>query len=177
MNSKYMSMAHNLKSTVFCLTFVICNSQEIVTPLTCNPILIHKYNELIYAKKLHLYSTTPDTLTLPFLDDFSKEGICPDSALWLDKDAFTNHTYPIAPPTLGVATLHGVGPSGKPYDITASAGSSFPADTLTSKPIHLNFFPYDSVYLSFFWQAQGRGNVPDKYDSLLLQFKNPSITN
>jgi len=112
------------------------------------------------------------------LDDFSKDGIYPDSAWWLDKDAFINRDYPIAPPTLGVATLDGVGPSGKPYDITASAGSSSPADTLTSKPINLGgLLPSDSVRLSFFWQAQGRGNFPDKNDSLLLQFKNPSITN
>jgi len=183
MNSKYKSTVGSLQSTIFCLTFlicnlqfVICNSQEVVTPLTCNPILVHKYNELVNEKKFHLHSAASDTLSLPFLDDFSKEGVYPDSALWLDKGAFINRTYPIAPPTLGVATLDGVGPSGKPYDITASASSSLPADTLTSKPIRLSgILPSDSLYFSFFWQAQGRGNTPDKYDSLLVQFKNPSL--
>jgi hypothetical protein len=41
----------------------------------------------------------------------------------------------------------------------------------------LKYLTSDSVYFSFFWQAQGRGNLPDKGDSLLLQFKNPSIIN
>lgn len=160
----------------FCLLpFALCFAQEVVTPLTCNPVLVRHYNELVTAKKFHLYSIASDTLSLPFLDDFSKESIYPDTALWLDKDAFINRDLPIAPPTLGVATLDGVGPSGMPYDTLASTNSSAPADKLTSKPIHLKYLPSDSVYFSFFWQAQGRGNFPEKSDSLLLQFKNPSI--
>ncbi|MBI4946060.1 MAG: T9SS type A sorting domain-containing protein [Bacteroidetes bacterium] len=165
-------------SFAFCLSsFTFCFAQEVVTVLTSNPILARKYNEHIISKNPYLLSATFDTLNLPFLDDFSKEGVYPDNALWLDKDAFINRSYPIAPPTLGVATLDGVGPSGQPYNIHSGANSSLPADSLTSKPIHLNFLPSDSVYFSFFWQAQGRGNFPNISDSLLLQFKDPSITN
>src|ERR1039457_1586198 len=122
------------KSIIIVLLFIthysFSFSQEIITGLSCNPVLMHKYNELINAKKNQLYSITSDTLSLPFLDDFSKESIYPDTTLWLDKEAFINRDYPIAPPTLGVATLDGVGPSGIPYDPLAGKNSSSPADTL-----------------------------------------------
>ena len=160
----------------FCLLpFTFCFAQEIITGLGCNPVLMRKYTELVNAKKFQLYSITSDTLSLPFLDDFSKESIYPDTTLWLDKEAFINRDYPIAPPTLGVATLDGVGPSGLPYDTLAGGGSFAPADTLTSKPLHLKYLQADSVYFSFFWQAGGRGIYPKIHDSLLVQFKNASM--
>ena len=41
----------------------------------------------------------------------------------------------------------------------------------------LKYSPSDSIYLSFYWQPEGRGNQPDNGDSLILQFKNPSDAN
>jgi len=150
------------------------HSQEVLTTITRNPVLVKKYAEV----KNHISqirATIPDTLHLPFLDDFSKDNIYPDTELWLDSNVFINRTYPIAPPTLGVATFDGVSKSGCPYDTTlTNPGISLSADTLLSKPIDLSLLPSDSVYLSFFWQAEGRGNDPEPGDSLALDFFNPT---
>jgi hypothetical protein len=43
---------------------------------------------------------------------------------------------------------------------------------LTSLPIHLeNLSPADSVYLSFFYEAQGYGDYPNPGDLLMLQLR------
>lgn len=149
-------------------------AQEVVGDFTFNPLLSLKYHQV---KNFNLkLSAVNDTVALPFLDDFSKENIYPDASLWVDSNAFVNRDYPIAPPTLGVATLDGVSKTGCPYDTSLIGNGSFPADTLTSKPIDLSGLPADStVVLSFYWQAKGRGNDPEPSDSLLLQFKNPAL--
>ena len=122
-----------------------------LTDLTINPIIAEKYYET-QNSNLKIIPATLDTIDLPFFDDFSKDNIYPDAGLWLDSNVFINRDYPIAPPTLGVATFDGVSKSGCPYDTTlTNSGASLPADTLTSKPI--NLFLSDSVYLTFFWQA------------------------
>ncbi len=128
-----------------------------------------------------------DTLCLPFFDDFSNPrfrltaegGACDDTAhrrnpaiyptdlLWADENAFVNGTYPIDPPTYGVATLDGLKGNGRPYSETSDFG---PADTLTSKPIRLGGPLADSVFLSFYFQPGGRGDSPEPLDSLLLEF-------
>jgi len=154
----------------------LSNAQEVLTNLTINPVVAIKYSErnksLVKAQFI-----LADTLSLPFLDDFSKESIYPDGNLWLDSSVYINRDYPISPPTIGVATFDGVSKSGAPYDtLTASGGSGLSADTLTSKPINLVGLPADSsVMLSFFWQAKGRGNDPESSDTLLLDFFNPTL--
>ena len=164
----FFSMALMLYTTSF--------SQEVLTDLTINQALSIKYHERKIANLLSKQPLYPhDTLPLPFLDDFSKDGIYPDASLWLDSNVFINRDYPIAPPTLGVATFDGVSKSGCPYDTNlTNATISKPADTLTSKPINLSLLPLDSVYLTFFWQAKGKGNTPENNDTLLLDFFNPT---
>lgn len=91
---------------------------------------------------------------------------------WVDNYAFWNTTFPILPPTIGVATLDGLNEFGLPYNnsIVNAFGS---ADVLTSKPIDLSGLTNDSaVYLSFFYQMQGLGDSPDLNDSLMVEFRN-----
>ena len=117
---------------------------------------------------------------LPFWDDFSQPTVdslgfaSPDTSRWATNTGVLVTTgLGIAPPTLGVASFDGAGLDGRPQvnDTTASGGLS---DQLTSCPINLAVVPeaeQNSVYLSFFWQAQGRGEYPDSPgDSLRLQF-------
>ena len=159
----------------------ILHSQEVITDFTFNPTITIKYHQSqISSQALGTKSqiSVLDTISLPFLDDFSKDNIYPDASLWLDSNAFINRDYPITPPTLGVATLDGASKTGCPYDTIITGAGSYPADTLTSKPINLSSLPSDSsVVLSFFWQAKGRGNDPENSDSLILQFRNPSDSN
>ncbi len=98
---------------------------------------------------------------------------------WVDNFAYLNSSYPINPPTIGVATLDGLNDKGYPYDFSTAFTYGI-ADYLTSKPIFLgrdeNNSPYgiaDSVYLSFYYQPQGLGNSPETADSLVLQFWSP----
>lgn len=145
-------------------------------PLGANGALIQKRHELEQRSVLRSGGSITDTITLGtlgFLDDFSYEGPYPDTALWLNNYVYVNRDLPISPPTLGAATFDGVNANGYPYDFSASQYSSGKADTLTSKPIDLNFPGDTSIYFSFFYQPQGRGNFPDAADSLILEFKAP----
>lgn len=181
-NSK-KAVSHKLEITRWFLAIYVCcfpffsYSQEVLSNLTTNPVVAKKYQERQAVKySSNKLLSVPDTLSLPFLDDFSKEDIYPDASLWLDSLVYINRQYPIAPPTLGAATLDGVSKSGRPYDTTlTNNNASLPADTLTSKPIDLSSLPADSsVILTFFWQAQGRGDDPQPSDTLLLDFLNPA---
>ena len=111
---------------------------------------------------------TPDTLTYaPVVNVASSQP----GTLWFDNYALINNTYPINPPTIGVATLDGLNQYGLPYNNTSTSAYGT-ADYLTSKPIDLSHnAESDSVYLSFFFEAQGNGDYPDTYDSLIVEFK------
>ncbi len=121
-------------------------------------------------------SSITDTLSLPFLDDFSAPGIFPSDSLWYNNDVFVNNTMPFYPITYGVATFDGVNHRGNPYNIVTPTTYGF-ADSLVSHPIHLDargavpLNPDSNVYLSFYYQPQGRGNAPEPEDSLVLFFK------
>ncbi len=139
--------------------------QEVVLPLYSNPEAEDFYNnQKIQPKK----ATSPDTLDIPFIDDFSDSHVAPDQQRWTDKQVYINSKYPVYPPSNGVATFDAYDFNGAPYQ---NAGSQpFIADYLTSRPINLEYPPEDSIYLSFFYQPKGIGETPDESDSLCLQF-------
>ncbi len=164
---------------LFIFHFSLLSAQEHLVPLKCNPVLVRYTKE---AKRMHSNSwrLISDSIMakLPFLDDFSKPGPYPFDSLWMDNAAFINNTYPTCPHTLGVATLDGVNSEGQPYNKNCPVGASYAADSLTSRPIDLfagcpkgNF---DSVWLSFYYQAGGKGYAPKANDTLLLQFRTSS---
>lgn len=115
-----------------------------------------------------------DTLLLPFLDDFSSSfGLGPDLRWWTPESrVWVNRTMGINAPSIGVATFDGADPTGRPY-LVEGQGSGF-GDSLISKPINLAMVPNqvrNTVVLSFFWQKQGRGEMPDAQDIFQLLFK------
>lgn len=122
-----------------------------------------------------------DTLKLPFFDDFTSTVLYPNALLWQDSNVYVNHHFAISPPTFGVATFDNLNQFGQPYK-PLSGNTNGPSDTLTSSPINLlnyqsglntlNYQLSDSIYLSFFYQAQGLGDPIDRTDSLVLKFKN-----
>lgn len=111
-------------------------------------------------------------LTLPFWDDFSSPGI--DTTKWISEGATQSFTVGNSAPTLGVVLLDGVDERGRPYsNVQFEQGFT---DRITSKPIDLSTLsPLESntVYLSFFWQAGGKGELPDPNDNISLQFLDP----
>lgn len=94
--------------------------------------------------------------------------------LWQDDDVYINGTYPIDPPTIGVATFDGLANTGYPYDFPNYTAYGR-ADHLTSVPIDLEYPASDSIYLSFFYQAKGLSGDDNAQivDSLILEFYAP----
>ena len=155
--------------TIILLQISFVHAQEVVTDL--------KYNSALIFEKPQKHLRATDTLSLPFMDDFSYNQLAPDhkypdQSLWMDRDVYVNTTYPVLPPSIGVATFDGLNEFGIPYD-TSGAVQISPADSLTSLPIHMeNIASTDtSVYFSFFYEKMGIGDYPNVGDKLILEFK------
>ena len=175
-----------IRFLILILTSTGLFAQEYLRPLEYNSkLLIQEPNS--GSREI---GESRDTLCLPFFDDFSNLNAfhdsinlsCPDTVynnnpsavypnqlFWTDSLAFINQTYPILPPTYGVATLDGLRANGRPHNELINNG---PADTLTSKPIYLGGSLVDTVYLSFYFQPGGFGDFPEDNDSLILEYKN-----
>ena len=170
----------NLLSILFACAFLSSFSQETETVIRFDAQRnAHSQKEFIWKQQGEVRGGTA-SLTLPFFDDFSRYSIpTSDPAVpgawqrWADTSAFINSGFPIAPPTIGVATLDGLRTDGYPYNF-ADEFSYGSADTLTSLPIDLSgLTAADQVFLSFFYEGGGLGNSPDAGDSLIVEFYSP----
>lgn len=162
------------------------SGQERIVPLKGNINLI--YAEQSNSKNNNTYqlqSKASTTLQIPFLEDFSYAPTSkyPKNSLWLDSNVYVNSTYPIAPPSIGVATFDGLNKNGYPYmPALTNTNVAFLSDYLTSKPINLKVVaatsqtlqPSDSVALIFYYQARGRGENPEAGDSLGVDMFKPN---
>ncbi len=147
-----------------------------IGPLSINPVLARFGDQLLQKM------SPPDSIDLPFMDDFSNAGPYPDPNLWLDREVFINTTMSgDTTPSVGVATFDAIGPNGKPYQPVGGTGQ--PADTLTSNYINLKNFvntsgnrqtlsAADSLYMTFFLQPKGLCYAPRTNDSMQLEFRN-----
>jgi hypothetical protein len=155
----------NLLILILAFQVLEAKGQELLTGLGEN-IHVPQATKLLKTKSI-------SNIELPFVDDFSKSGqLVPNPKLWRDSQSvYINRTYAINPPTVGVATFDPFDSKGKIYDIASS--SVFAADTLTSGFIQLAYLPADSVSLSFYFQPQGYGEMPERNDSLSVEFYSP----
>ncbi len=123
-------------------------------------------NSLIYMGK--------PALGLPFFEDFSLYQGVADTTIW-DKNGGTyiNQTFGINNPSLGIATFDGLNEQGQPYNFSTVVSEAIGlTDVLQSYLINMSTLtPADSVYLSFYYQKTGLGEMPDVLDSLVLQTK------
>jgi len=142
--------------------------QEVITGLQSNRSILNSVGMFRENRGL----TSNDTLVLPFFDDFSGHSIFPDSKKWTDNFVFINNTYSDRQITAGIATFDALDNTGRLYSEASSTG--FEADHLTSQSINLNYSTSDNVWLSFFYQAGGLADPPEKNDSLTLQFFAPN---
>lgn len=156
-------------------------SQEQLRPLSGNFALL---KEQANPRQLSAKTSTASPLpkdTLPFFDDFSYayKSSRPTTQHWIDSNVFINSGFAIAPISLGVATFDGLNKKGYPYNLSALVSSSANADYLTSRPINLYkkgsyvYSPADSIYLSFYYQAEGNGEAPEALDSLSVDMYKP----
>jgi hypothetical protein len=114
-------------------------------------------------------------LELPFWDDFSLSSYLPDTSQWFVETGTTNisASLGIDPPTINVAVFDGWNAQGTPY--SAMQLEEGIGDSLVSKFIDLtkvNPALRETVYISFFWQKEGRGEFPDDPDFVHLQVMN-----
>jgi hypothetical protein len=123
-----------------------------------------------------------EPMFLPFFDDFNQDSYLPDGSLWMGENVYVNKKFQLFPPDLGVATFDAM--NGQGYIHDNASQFAFAADTLTSQPIRLDsimdptlrpLLVKDSVYLSFYYQPQGRGNAPEAMDRLSLEFYSPAL--
>ena len=122
------------------------------------------------AKKSAQIDRQPDTLELPFFDDFSRQGNLPHAPFWIDEYAFINTSYTLNPITIGVATMDAIYSDGS---LNGSGSIPFESDFLTSAPINLDYPGRTDIYLSFFYEPMGLGDVPEEWDSLTVEFFAP----
>ncbi|MDR2937950.1 MAG: T9SS type A sorting domain-containing protein [Prevotellaceae bacterium] len=147
--------------------FVLAPSVFAQRELLVNAPVLRQRAALLKSKTVAL-----DTLNLPFFDDFSvPTNGAPNLRKWQNSYVYANNSYGINSPTMGVATFDICDEQGRIYAHASSL--PFAADTLTSMPFSLQ--PADeNVYLSFFYQPQGNGDMPERRDSLTLQFFSPA---
>ncbi|MDN3671096.1 T9SS type A sorting domain-containing protein [Echinicola jeungdonensis] len=110
-----------------------------------------------------------DAISLPFWDDFHKGKL--DTTLWLGQGAHASRSAAVNAPSLGAVIMDGSNEKGKPY--SNSIREQGIGDQLTSRPIYLDSIPDEekaSIYLSFFWEAGGKAELPDETDRLELYF-------
>ena len=153
---------------VILLIFILCYSpllhgQEVLSKLVSNPIL---------KSKKAISNKNKSALGLPFLDDFSYSSPIADADLWQQSSVFINRTYPINPPTIGVATFDGLDENGLARDFSQSNPSE-PSDTLLSQTIDLS--AVNSAYLMFYFQGKGIGDAPETQDVIVLEFLNDTV--
>jgi len=154
-------------------------AQEMLYDLSGNPAL-NQYDNYLRSGQ-HSSRAVGDTLELPFFDDFSEPfsrlqtaaDLYPNSDRWLGNKAYINNHMAINPISQGVATFDGLDERGRAYGFGFSLATL--SDSLTSKPINL-LGATDTVYLSFYYQAQGLGNAPEAADILLMEFKDTAGT-
>lgn len=133
-------------------------------PRSCRRVLL-----LLLFSLVHAVASAQTPLSLPFFEDFStasgRPGLDkPDPALWQPgSGVYINNTMAIGHPTVNVATFDGLAANGRPYRQGSTISQGY-TDTLTSNSIDLSGLgnkDSNSVYISFYWQAKGLGELPD----------------
>jgi len=161
-------MLNKTCSNIALLLFVSLSvsGQEVITGLQTNIRILNTDMTPFKAK-----GVAADTIELPFFEDFTGSSYVPSPARWSDNFVFINNTYTDQQLTLGVATFDAIDNTGRLYESANSWG--FEADHLTSQPIDLDLSPSENIWLSFYYQPGGLGDLPEPGDSLTLQFYAP----
>jgi hypothetical protein len=172
------------------------SAQEVLVPLAGNPIQAEEAARLASQRSAAAFPTDTVLLyTTGIRDNFALESHRPDTALWeldavyltnaVGPGVFVNRTWAMSPMNIGVCTFDGLKWNGEPYNALSPQNSTGRCDELVSRPIDLSremitsttfntLSVGDSVYLSFWYQAGGRGYMPNAQDSILLDFNIPA---
>ncbi len=172
--------------TLVTLLLFSCNVYLFGQGTLFSPLKSAERKSILPSAELH-FSKITDTLDLPFFDNFTDESGYPSYNRWTDNQVWINNSFPVNQPDYNVATFDHLNAAGKPWKGLLNKSVFVYADSLTSQPINLQFYktgpittknytPSDSVYLSFFYQTAGLGDIPEAEDSLILFFKTKTGT-
>ncbi len=148
---------------------ILCVASPVFGQIKLYPLAVHQHTQPTRIEEDTIY------LRLPFFDDFSGYTGKPTPKLWKQGGGtWINNSYAVAPPSLNIATFDGTDANGLPYNFVEPRTADL-ADELISQPIDLSDnTPTDDIFVSFYWQAEGLGDVPDSIDGdfLHLEFLN-----
>jgi hypothetical protein len=126
---------------------------------------------LFLGLSFRLFAQAATQLTLPFFDDFARYNRL-DTLKWMPgSSVYINNSYSKIPITKNIATFNGILSSGKisPAIVTNPAI----VDVLTSRKINLSGKnPVDSVYLSYYLELGGLGDIPVGSSFFAVEFLN-----
>lgn len=122
--------------------------------------------------------SAPEAMKLPFWDDFSfAGGGFANDTLWENgRSARISNGLSINPPSIYSATFDGIDSVGSPYNLTDILARGR-ADKMTSRKIRMDLVPLQersTVFFSFYYQIQGKGEAPDQDDNFSLWWLNSS---
>jgi hypothetical protein len=156
---------------ISCFLIALISEAQIIERPLPHKKLIKSTNSI--ASSAAGFQQSQAEITLPFWDDFATSNFSPSTQRWVNSENVRiSSSIGKSAPTLNVAVFDGVDITGSPYNATSLLNGA--TDSLISVPIDLSILPAaqrDSVYFSFFWQATGRGELPDRQDSLIVQFR------
>ncbi len=167
-------------TTVIPVIYIVCIQFSVFAQVTILPIQgseDYRKSKAAPPTSARTHAEDSTQLELPFWDDFATVEMTPDSGKWV----LSTGTPVIASgigidaPTVNVAVFDGWNSLGAPYksdELAIGAG-----DSLVSRFIDLSKVASNkrqTVFFSFFWQKEGRGEQPDEPDSLVLKFMNKS---
>lgn len=124
-------------------------------------------------------SATLEPMKLPFWDDFSfaESGGYAKDTLWENgRSARISNGLSINPPSIYSATFDGIDSVGSPYNLTDILARGR-ADKMTSRKIRMDLVALQersTVFFSFYYQIQGKGEAPDQDDNFSLWWLNSS---
>lgn len=135
-------------------------------------VITQEYHKSLNKKSSQSRSQNDTPLSLPFWDDFSQSVNSPDTLLW-------EYSYDVAiSPTTGINTLslnsavfNGIKSTGEAHSSVQFQNGD--TDILTSCTIDLSGYNTSSgLYLSFFYEKKGNGEIPNDDDGIRVEFIN-----
>ncbi len=136
------------------------------------PVITQEYHKNSIKKSNEARLQNSTLLSLPFWDDFSQSIHSPDTLRWEDsQDVAISSTTGINSLSLNVAVFNGIDATGAAHSIVDLENGD--TDILTSCTIDLSTkSTSDNIYLSFFYEKKGNGEIPNNNDGIRVEFMN-----
>lgn len=163
-------MKSNIAITIF-IFGLICSQLAIGQGFEV-PVVTQEYHKSSTKKSSQSRSQNATPLTLPFWDDFSQSVNSPDTLLWEDSyDVAISPTMGINTLSLNAAVFNGIKATGEAHSSVQFQNGD--TDILTSCTIDLSTYnTISGLYLSFFYEKKGNGEIPNDDDGIRVEFMN-----